>query len=213
VVHTGRDIPRSTRLALARWLLDGSRMKFPLVVVPILAVSACTDDPFEQKAATVEGIYRVDSHTRNETGCSPGGAAVEDTETFAFAKRYELLGIKVLDVISCSDIDDCRTRSEDGASGPLSFGFALTAVDGDTLTSVEVGSGFSTGGSTCEMPELAKLTLVMTDDTLQVERRTQIGADYMSANGACTTDQGRASAEAAPCSELETLTGTRLEDL
>jgi hypothetical protein len=63
------------------------------------------------------------------------------------------------------------------------------------------------------MPELASLTLVMDGESLRLERRTQIGADYAPANGTCTTDQGRAVAEAAPCSELETLTATRIAPL
>ncbi len=198
---------------MARWLLDGSRMKFPLVVLPLLAVSACTGDPFGDQAASVEGIYRVDSHTRNETGCSPGGAAVEDAQTLAVAKRGDVFGIETLQILSCADVADCRVKASPAFEGPISFSFMLTGVDGDALTGFEATSGFTTAGSTCEMPELSNLTLVMDGDALQLEKRTQIGADYMSANGACTTDQGRASAEAAPCSELETLTATRLEDL
>jgi hypothetical protein len=201
------------RMPLARWLLDGSRMKFPLVLLPLLAVSACTDDEFSTRATSVEGIYRVDSHTRNEAACSPGGDPVEDTQTFAVAKRGDVLGIETLQILSCADVDDCRVKASTAFEGPISFSFVLTGVDGDALTGFEATSGFTTAGTTCEMPELSNLTLEMTGDTLQLEKRIQIGADYMSANGVCTTDQGRAAAEAAPCSELETLTATRLEDL
>jgi hypothetical protein len=176
-------------------------------------MSACADDPFDDKAATVEGIYLVDSHTRNEAACSPGGEAVEDTEGYAFAKRHDLLGLELLDVTSCSSVLDCQAKEGLESFGPVSFGFALTDLDGDALTAVEVGPGFPIDGTTCEMPELATLKLVMDGETLRLERRIQIGADYTPANGTCTTDQGRASAEAAPCSQLETLTAFRIEDL
>ena len=188
-------------------------MKFSLALLPLLAVSACTDDPFEAQASSVEGIYRVDGHTRNEAACSPGGDPVEDTETFAVAKRGDVFGIETLQILSCADLADCRVKASPAFAGPISFSFMLTGVDGDALTGFEVTSGFTTSDATCEMPELSNLTLVMTGDALQLEKRTQIGADYTSTNGACTTDQGRASAEAAPCSQLETLTATRLEDL
>jgi hypothetical protein len=188
-------------------------MKFPVVVLPLLAMSACADDPFDDKAASVEGIYRVDSHTRNETSCSPGGDAVEDTQTFAFAKRHDVLGVKMLDFMSCSDVVDCRAKSEKASFGdPISFGFALTAIDGDALTGVELGAGLGNADGTCKMPELTNLKLVMTNTTLQLESRTQIGADYMSANGTCSTAQARASAEAAPCSELETISATKIAE-
>jgi hypothetical protein len=64
------------------------------------------------------------------------------------------------------------------------------------------------------MPELSHTKLVLTGDTVQIEKRTQVGADYTAdSNGFCTTDKGRESAEKAPCSELETMTMTKLEAL
>jgi hypothetical protein len=176
-------------------------------------MSACTDDEFSAQAASVEGIYRVDSHTRNEASCSPGGTAVDDTETLAVAKRADVFGVETLQILSCADLDDCRVKASPVFEGPISFSFMLTGVDGDALTGFEATSGFTTAGTTCEMPELSNLELEMNGDVLRLEKRTQIGADYTSANGVCTTDQGRASAEAAPCTELETLAATRLEDL
>ena len=63
----------------------------------LLALSACaTDGEFVDRASEVEGIYRVDSHLLNAASCSPGGAAVQDTHAFAFAKRGEVFGHEYL---------------------------------------------------------------------------------------------------------------------
>lgn len=189
-------------------------MKLPYLLLPLLAIAACTDDTFDDQAATAEGIYRVDTHLRNEAACSPGGAAVEDTQTFAFAKRADILGIKTLQLISCASLDDCRAKAaQTSFEGDISFAFTLTGAENDALTGFEATSGFTSEGGTCQMPELSNITLVMSGDALELEKRTQVGADYAADNGFCTTDKGRASAETAPCSELETVTATKVESL
>jgi hypothetical protein len=199
---------------MARRLLGAPRMKLPYLLLPFLAISACTGDSFSDQAASVEGIYRVDSHLRNEASCSPGGAPVSDSQTFAYAKRVDILGIETLQLLSCASLDDCRAKAAQASfGGPISFAFTLTAADGDALTGFEATTGFTTANGTCEMPELSNLELVMTGDALQLEKRTQVGADYPADNGACTSEKGRAAAEAAPCTELETLAATKLESL
>jgi hypothetical protein len=99
-------------------------------------MSACADDPFDAQAASVEGIYLVDSHTRNEAACSPGGDAVEDTDRYAVAKRHDPGGLELLDVVSCSSPADCEAKAGLESPGPVSFGFALTGVDGEALTGI-----------------------------------------------------------------------------
>jgi hypothetical protein len=191
-------------------------MKATYLLLPLLAMSACTDDDaFTAQASTVEGIYRVDSHLINQGACTAGGDPVADSQTFAYAKRIDILGTKALQIYSCSSLDDCRAKaSQPAMAGPISFAFTLTGIDGDALTGFEVTSGFSGEGDTCLMPELENFKLVLNGDALKLEARVQVGADYTAdSNGYCTTDKGRASAEAAPCSVFETLAATKLEAL
>jgi len=183
--------------------------------LPLLALTACaTDGDFDQRASEVEGIYRVDSHLMNETACAPGGTPMEDMHSFAFAKRGNVFGTEFLQLWSCESLDDCRTKAaQDQLNGAISFGFTLTSVDGDALTGFEATTGWTTGGNTCSMPELSDLVLELDGDTLRLEKTIRIGDDYTTSNGVCTTDRGRASAEDAECSQMETLTATFVEAL
>ncbi len=198
---------------MARQLLDTLRMKLlSLFAFSFLALSACADGAFVDRASQVEGIYRVDSHLLNETSCSPGGAAVHDAHTFAFAKRGNVLGNEFLQVWSCASLADCRQKAaQDQLSGGHEFAFMLTGSDGDSLTGSEVTTGFSRGDDICTMPESSHLVLELSGDALRIEKTTRIGRDYRAQDGYCTTDKGRAASEDAPCTENETLTATLLE--
>jgi hypothetical protein len=180
----------------------------------LLALSACTSDDFGDRASEVEGIYRVDSHLLNEAACSPGGTAFTDDDAFAFAKRASVLGHDFLQIYSCASLADCRAKAAQAQfQGALSFSFTLTAVDGDALTGSEVTTGFTSSNGTCTMPELSDLSLDFDGSVLRIEKSTRIGQDYPGQGGYCTTDKGRASAEKASCSEMETLSATLVEPL
>jgi hypothetical protein len=199
-------------------LLDRLRMKSIYsfaFAFSLLAVSACASDgEFIDQASQVEGIYRVDSHLLNDSACSPGGTAVQDNHSFAFAKRGNVLGTEMLQVYSCASLADCRQKAaRKPFEGNIDFGFTLSDISGDTLTGFEVTTGYSDGSGTCSKPELSDIELSFAGSALRIEKATQVGHDYPAQNGACTTDKGRAASEDAPCAKMETLTATRLEAL
>ncbi|CAN5922861.1 hypothetical protein BH11MYX3_BH11MYX3_39310 [soil metagenome] len=202
---------------MARQLLETLRMKIlSSLAFSLFALSACaTDGGFTDRASQVEGIYRVDSHLLNEASCSPGGAKVNDTDAFAFAKRSEVFGHELLQIYSCKSLADCRQKAaQKQLSGAIDFGFTLSDVDGEALTGTQATTGFTSGGGeTCTRPELSSIVLDLEGDALHLTKSTRIGKDYRAEDGFCTTDKGRAATEDAPCSQMETLTATMLEAL
>ncbi|MFN0251490.1 MAG: hypothetical protein ACKV2T_31735 [Kofleriaceae bacterium] len=194
-------------------------MKFTSMSLSLLAVTACTTGggsglAFEQRASEIEGIYRLDTHLMNDAACAPGGTPMGGEHGFAFAKRGSVFGTEFLQVWSCESLEDCRAKAaQDQLSAPIDFGFTLTGVDGDALTGFEATTGWTDGSNTCSMPELSDLVLELDGDALRIEKAIRVGADYTTSNGICTTDKGRASAEKATCSQMETLTATFVEAL
>lgn len=186
-----------------------------LLALPLVVISACASDGgFVDQAAEVEGIYRVDSHLLNDAACTRGGVPVTDMHGFAFAKRGSVLGTDFLELYSCASLDDCRAKAAlKQFEGATAFAFTLTGTDDKGLTGFESTTGFSNGSGTCSMPELSSISLVLDGAALRLEKSTRIGADYAAHDGVCTTDKGRAAAESAPCSEMETLDATLVEAL
>jgi hypothetical protein len=178
-------------------------------------MSACaTDGVFVDRASQVEGIYRVDSHLLNDSACSPGWTQLQDSHSFAFAKRSSIFGTEMLQVYSCSSLADCRQKAAlQPFEGTIDFGFTLSDISGDTLTGFEVTTGYTDGSGTCTKPELSDIELTLAGGAMRIEKATQIGHSYPAQNGACTTDKGRAASEDAPCSQMETLTATFVEAL
>lgn len=221
----GRAPPTTERGAyssrsVARGLLDTLRMKHLLssfafsVLVTACTTSGGSDLEFAQRAAEVEGIYRVESHLMNEAACAPGGSPMEDMHGFAFAKRGSVFGVDYLQIYSCESVADCRAKAAQAQfSGLIDFSFTLSAVDGDLLIGTMSTSGYSDGGTTCSMPEMQELELALDGDALRIEGGIHKGHDYTTTDGICWTDKGREASEDAPCSQMETLTATFVEAL
>jgi hypothetical protein len=180
-------------------------------------MSACTDEAdevFDEQAATYEGIYRIDSHLLNDAACSPGGSAVDDQQTFAFAKRGEALGTPFLQIDSCLSLEDCRAKAAQAQySGPVSFAYTLTGVDPVGLSGFEIAPGSSTASGWCEMPHVSALTLAMDGTAARLEKRTKLAEHYDADHHACSTEGAVDALQDVPCSQFETLTATRLEAL
>lgn len=188
-----------------------------LATLSITACSTASPDDFVDRAARMEGIYRVDSHVQNFAACTPDGDEVADDDGFAFAKLGTIFGTDFLAVYSCKSLDECRQRAAaDTFEGAIAFGFTLTAADArdpDALTGIETTTGFGDGSGVCVAPEQSDLTLARTGTALHFARAIHVGADYSTPDGVCTTDAGGASAAQAPCSEMETLALSLVEPL
>ncbi len=191
-----------------------------LLAIVGLALTACTSSggssDFEDTAAGIEGIYRVQSHTRNDASCTPGGDSLLGDDRFAAVFSGEVLGHPYLDIVSCASAADCRDKvaaSKAGRGFTIDFSFTLTGVgQGGALTGASVTSGFG-DGDVCREAELSTTVLTIVDESLRLEQAIKIAADYPAEDGFCSTTAAQQAAEGATCSAMEVLTATFSEPL
>lgn len=193
-----------------------------LLAILGLALTACTSsgssDPseFEETAAGVEGIYRVQSYTRNDSSCAPGGESLLGSERFAAVFSGEALGRPFLHILSCASAANCRDNVAAAKSGTgflIDFSFFLTGVgQNGALTGAGTSTGFG-DGEVCREAELTTTLLTLVDESLRLEQAITIAADYPAEDGSCSTTAAQQAAEGATCSAMEVLTATFLETL
>lgn len=205
---------------LVRRLLNRRAMKYLALVG--LAAAACSggdgrDDEFVAAAESMEGIYQVQSFTRNDTACAPGGASILGSDRFAIAAKREILGRPFLDLISCASPSDCRDKlaaERAGEGFQIEFLFTLAALGDDgELT----GEGASTGfgdGEVCREAELSDSLLTLAGSELRLEHAIVVADEFpVDSDGFCTTIAAAQAAAGKPCSQMEVLTATFLEPL
>lgn len=184
----------------------------------VLCVAACGEGEgeFEQAATAVEGIYQVQTYTRNEQACSSGGVDAIDNDRFAVAVQQQLLGQRFLSVVSCASAIDCRAKLDDIRAGhgyTLEFQFVVSEADGDLLRGAGASTGFGSSG-TCTRGEVTATTLELVGTSLAIEKRITVADDYPAdSDGFCTTELTRKYAEGNACSQLEVLTAALVEVL
>lgn len=190
-----------------------------LLAILGLALTACTSSgssDFEATASTVEGIYRVQAYTRNDSSCAPGGESLLGGDRFAVVFRGEGLSQLFVDVVSCASAADCRDKVAAANAGDgfsIDFSFTLTGVDQDgALTGATVSTGFG-DGDVCREAELSTTVLTLVDESLRLEQAITIAADYPADDGVCSTAAAQQAAEGATCSAMEVLTATFFEAL
>ncbi len=176
-----------------------------------------SDDDFDAAAASMEGIYQVQSYTRNDNACSAGGESILGADRFAAAYTQKFLGITLLSVISCASPADCRDKlaaERAGEGFQIDFLFSVQFLGGDGEL---IGSGASTGfgdGEVCTEAELTATLLTLAGSELRLEQAITIADDFpVDSNGFCTTSGASAAAEGKTCSQLKVLTATFFEPL
>jgi hypothetical protein len=182
----------------------------------LVSVAACGDSSssrYDELAASMEGIYSVQTYTRNEAACAPGGDSQLGTDVFAVVARESVFGTKYLSVRSCGSIAECRAVLAGQGAGH-DFTFAVYTPDDDGSLS---GEGRSTGfgdGTTCREGEVTATTLTLAGGALRVEQQITIADDYpVDSEGFCSTDAAAAAAAGNSCSQLEVMTATFVEAL
>jgi hypothetical protein len=188
-----------------------------------LALMACgggsneDSSEFEAAAASMEGIYQVQSYTRNDSACSPGGESILGGDGFAAAYTQKFLGITLLSVISCDSPQDCRDKlaaEQRGEGFQIDFLFSVELLGNDGEL---IGSSASTGfgdGSVCTDAELGDTVLTLAGSELRLEQAITIADDFpVDGDGFCTTVAASEAAEGKSCSEMEVLTATFFEPL
>lgn len=185
-----------------------------------LALTACTSSgsssDFEESAASIEGIYRVQSYTRNDSSCAPGGESLLGSDRFAAVFSGEVFGRPFLDIVSCASAADCRDKvaaTKAGGGFAIDFSFTLTGVgQGGALTGAGASTGFG-DGEVCREAEISTTVLTLVDESLRLEQAITIAADYPAEDGVCSTTAAQQAAEGATCSAMEVLTATFFESL
>src|SRR5262245_44540512 len=86
--------------------------------VLLTALAACGGGShFDDVAGNVEGIYMVNTYTRNEAACSEGGMSVLGMDTFAFATKVSFSGLSFLTIASCASVADCHLKVDEVHNG------------------------------------------------------------------------------------------------
>lgn len=196
--------------------------RFLLLALPLAALAACSDDEpisFGDIASSMEGIYRVDTHTENLDACAPGGDSLmsDGVEGYLVVQSRPIFGFPYLPMISCASPADCRDKlaAWDRNEGWVSdFSFAVEAANGEGDL---IGGGASTGygmdGICTEGTTFATLA-TLSGDSLAITLERTVADDYPAdADGFCTTDLAKDAAAGNSCSQMETLTATFVEEL
>jgi hypothetical protein len=192
----------------------------------LATTAACDAEPdpgslgsFDEVAASVEGIYRVDTHTENLAACAPGGDDLMDPDVDGYlaVKSRSVFGYSYLPMISCASPADCRDKLaawDRSESFNLDFSFAVEklASDGDLA-----GGGASTGywmDDTCTEGSVFETVAIVEGDVLDITLRRTIADTYpVDEDGFCTTDLAREAAAGNQCSQFEQLTATFVDGL
>jgi hypothetical protein len=188
-----------------------------------LALAGCGDDDGDDAlsaaAAKLRGIYEVEGYTRNEAGCDADGPSALEvlTEQHLFMDSTTVFGQVVVHAISCTDVEDCRSKATAFANQEI-FGselsFAFSAGGGDQITGLLRSTGFSGGPEDmCREPTRRELTLdVMAEGRIRIREESFVGDDYPEdSDGFCTTERGEQATAGKPCAELKVLTAAFLE--
>jgi hypothetical protein len=158
----------------------GTMNRLAVIALSLASFAACSSNgDFTDAAAEAEGIYKVTVFTHNQAACTPGGDSALGAETFAFAATHEFLGITVLDLFSCDDPTDCRSKLaalDSGGSFGLDFNFSLSGVQDGVLVSEGASSGFSDDG-TCRDGSVTRTRLAVDAGGLRLQQEITVSND------------------------------------
>jgi|MDTC01.3.fsa_nt_gb hypothetical protein len=187
-----------------------------------LAVTNCgseSDSDPTEAFNEAEGIYSLDTRSRNDAACSEGGESLltDTSDRYVLARSASVFGFPLLNLVSCASPADCRDKSAkmDAMEGYL-IDFSYTVSEADDAGNF-IGEGASTGfgrDGMCEEAEVTKTIVTLNDTSLSVRQEITIAEPFaQDVEGYCTTTAAQAAVEGASCSALEMLTATFAEAL
>ncbi len=172
--------------------MDMYRFRSVIVLGLLLAsTSACT----ESEDSSVEGMYEIASHTRNDSSCDGDGSAVEGEPGYLELVEGEVFGVPVLMWHDCDSEESC-------GDGRLDRSFVYE--EGEWLAEVSYANP-GADGSTCDL-EVISGSLERTSDGLRIEFRTQTGV----VDAPCEVDTAELHAGELPCTSVEVFVATAL---
>jgi len=175
----------------------------------------------ESTARGVSGVYQVTRFTRNDGACDAEGPSVaSEVDGFFVAASSVVFGQRILQLVSCSGVDDCRMKAieiQNLGTYTMQYSFTLSReLDPAHLTGFTASTGTVSGDSTmCTDPEYSDHDLTVDANGVVLESRTKILADRPKEDGFCVVRPAESKAEAAgvACSKLRVLAGTKVAEL
>jgi hypothetical protein len=172
----------------------------------VLAVGACGGDG---GGSGHEGIYMVDTWTRNATACDAEGPSIAATnDPLFYLKNESFFGQTFVNVKDCTDVDNCKMLANDKDTVHIgNFGFDMGSDSSGWTTHSAFGFAFQ---GQCE-GDVHDSKLTFTGTTLRIESRSVAAKPFPAGTNAddeCPDEKVEQNAAGQPCTELEVLTAT-----
>ena len=158
-----------------------------------------------------EGIYRVDTWTDNNTACVEGPSVAQGRDPFFYVKNESFLGARFVNVKDCNDIATCTTEAnEEGTIHIGSFGFD----EGSDAAGWTTHSAFAFDVQGQCKGGVTDATLTISKTGFRIESRHVEAVPFPPVSGEddCPDEKVEQAAEGQPCTELEVLTATFVQD-
>jgi hypothetical protein len=164
----------------------------------------------------LEGIYTIDTWTRNDTACGAEGDSILESEgqTAVYIKAENLLGQKFVNVVLCTNIADCEAQAGDSDTIHLGQWGFVDGSDGDGWRNVwySVFDNF-TDDTLCDGTRREDVLLAPTEDGMRLEARSSETVQFAKPNGItdCWDIEDDEAADLVgepPCAEFEVLAAT-----
>lgn len=155
-----------------------------------------------------QGIYTVDTWTRNGTACDVEGPSVKTThDPLFYLKNESFLGVDFLNVNGCNDAAECKTLANDKDTihlGQFNFDEGSDSAGWKTHSAF----GFVVQGQ-CQ-GTVNDATLTFTGTSLRIEARSIESRPFAPSTGMdeCPDAKVEENAQGQPCTELEVVTAT-----
>ena len=161
-----------------------------------------------------EGIYRVETWTRNQMACDVDGPSIATMREPLFYVKNEMNALlttpRFVNVNSCPDIATCSSEANDTTMVYSSFAFEQGSdALGWSTRSVFVFDmqGQCEGGVT-----ETKLMLGQTSARIEQKHATAVAFPAVAGNDPCPDAKIEEALAGQPCDELEVVTATFLQD-
>jgi hypothetical protein len=172
----------------------------------VLALAACGGG--SGGGSSKQGIYTVDTWTRNATACDAEGASVKAThDPLFYLKNENFLGVTFVNVNGCNDAADCKMLANDKDTIHIGqFGFDEGSDSSGWKT--HNAFGFASQGQ-CQ-GDVTDATLTFSGTSVRIESRTVDAKPFPVSTGSdeCPDEKVEQNAAGQPCTELEVMTAT-----
>ena len=160
-----------------------------------------------------EGIYRVETWTRNQLACDVEGPSIATMRQPLFYVKNEMNAVftppKFVNVKTCPDIATCTSEANDTTMVYSSFAFeqGSDALGWSTRSVLVFEMQGQCEGGVTEM----KLMLGQTSARIEQKHVTAVAFPAVAGNDPCPAAKSEAAVAGQPCDELEVVTATFLQ--